>query len=141
MVVAAQAPRTERTTPSIHPSTTNSSTKNWKRRSKEPETPPTVKSLNVCRGFNWLAYIAGSVRHAGYRDQREVQERTHDVATKLLIGMLFRGFDERTSGPMDLRFKRSVSNAIRNMTELERNRRRLLPDCLHRSGVRAGGRD
>jgi hypothetical protein len=83
--------------------------------------------LERMRGFSWLSYIAGSVRHAGYRDQREVQERTHDVATKLLIGTLFRGFDERTSGPMDLRFKRSVANAIRNMAELERNRRHYLP--------------
>ncbi len=79
------------------------------------------------RGFGWLSYIAASVRHAGFHDQREVQERTHDVVVKLLTGKLFQGFDQRTSGPMDLRFKRSVSNAIRNMAELERNRRRLLP--------------
>ena len=74
-----------------------------------------------------MSYIAGAVRNAGCHDQREVQERTHDIAAKLLTGTLFRGFDERTSGPMDLRFKRSVGNAIRNMAELERNRRRLLP--------------
>jgi hypothetical protein len=53
------------------------------------------------RGFNWRGYIAASVRHAGVRDQREVQERTHDVLVKLLVGRLFTGFDERTSGPMD----------------------------------------
>lgn len=31
------------------------------------------------------------------------------------------------SGPMDLRFKRSVANAVRNLVEKERNHRRLLP--------------
>jgi hypothetical protein len=78
-------------------------------------------------GFDWLAYIASAVRHAGYWDQRENAERTHDVVVKLLTGKLFRGFDERTSGPMDLRFKRSVSNAIRNIVEKEKNRKRFLP--------------
>ena len=53
------------------------------------------------RGFDWMGYIAASVRHAGYRDQREVQERTHDVVVTFLTGTLFRGFDEHESGPMD----------------------------------------
>ncbi len=91
------------------------------------QDPAHRQILERLRGFNWVGYIAQSVRHAGYHDQREVQERTHDVATKLLLGTLFRGFDERTSGPMDLRFKRSVGNAVRNMIEKERNRRRWLP--------------
>jgi hypothetical protein len=43
------------------------------------------------------------------------------------MGKLFRGFDERLSGPMDLRFKKSVGNAVRNIVELERNRRRYIP--------------
>jgi hypothetical protein len=85
------------------------------------------QALERMRGFNWLAYIAASVRAAGFRDQREVQERTHDVVVKLLTGKLFLGFDERGSGPMDLRFKTSVGNAIRNMVQKEKNRRRLLP--------------
>lgn len=83
--------------------------------------------LNRMRGFDWIAYIAASVRHAGFRDYREIQERTHDLAVKLLTGKLFQGFDERTSGPMDLRFKRSVANAIKNLTEKERNRWHYLP--------------
>jgi len=78
-------------------------------------------------GFDWMSYIAASVRHAGYRDYREGQEKIHEVVVKLLTGKLFRGFDERWSGPMDLRFKRSVANAIRNLVEKERNRKRLLP--------------
>jgi len=89
--------------------------------------PAHRQALEGMRGFRWLSYIAAAVRNAGFRDQREVQERAHDVAVKLLMGRLFTGFDEKVSGPMDLRFKRSVGNAIRNMAELERNRRRLLP--------------
>ncbi len=78
-------------------------------------------------GFNWVGYIAQSVRNAGYRDQREVQERTHDIVVKMLTGGLFTNYDERQHGPLDLRFKNAVGNAIRNMVEKERNRRRLVP--------------
>ena len=85
------------------------------------------QALERMRGFGWMGYIAAAVRNSGCRDQREVQERSHEVAVKLLTGKLFTGFDEKVSGPMDLRFKRSVGNAIRNMVEKERNRRRLLP--------------
>jgi len=84
-------------------------------------------ALEKMRGFNWVGYIAAAIRQAGYRDQREVQEKTHDLVAKLLTGTLFRGFDERIAGPMDLRFRRSVGNAVRNMVERDRNRRRLLP--------------
>ena len=90
-------------------------------------SPEYREALERMKGFNWVGYIAGSLRHSGYRDQREVQERTHDIVTKLLMGRLFSGFDERTSGPMDLRFKRSVANAIKNVVEKEKNRRRFIP--------------
>ncbi len=85
------------------------------------------QALESMRGFNWMGYVAASVRNSGFRDQRETQERSHDLAARLLMGKLFSGFDERTSGPMDLRFKRSVGNAVRNLAELERNRRHYLP--------------
>jgi hypothetical protein len=85
------------------------------------------RSLESLRGFDWLSYISSWVRHAGYRDQREVQERTHDIVTKLLLGTLLRGYDPRIHGPMQLRFRRSVGNAIRNLVEKERNRRRNIP--------------
>ncbi len=89
--------------------------------------PEHQEALERLRGFNWVGYIAKSLRNADYHDQREIQERTHDIVVKLLIGTLFRGFDERASGPMDRRFKRAVANAVKNVTERERNRRRLLP--------------
>jgi hypothetical protein len=103
--------------------------------------PKHRQALERMRSFDWMAYVAAAVRHAGFRDYREVQERAHDIAVKLLTGKLFQGFDELVSGPMDFRFKRAVTNAIRNMVEKERNRRRLLPtvaapdDLPARSGM------
>ena len=79
------------------------------------------------RGFDWLAYISSWVRHAGYRDQREIQEQTHEVVVKLLMGQLFRGYDPRIHGPMDKRFKASVANSIRNLVAKEKTRRRYVP--------------
>jgi hypothetical protein len=84
-------------------------------------------AIERMRGFNWVSYISASLRRAGFNDQREIQERTHDLVTKLLLGTLFTGFDERVSGPFDLRWRRSVGNGIKNIVELQRNRRRLIP--------------
>jgi hypothetical protein len=89
--------------------------------------PAHCEALLRLRGFNWTSYIAASLRNAGFQDQRERDEQTHEIVTKLVMGTLFRGFNEKISGPMDLRFKRSVSNSIRNIVELERNRRRYIP--------------
>ncbi len=71
--------------------------------------PGHQEAIERMRGFNWVGYIAKSVRNAGYRDQREVQERTHDVAVKMLTGGLFRDYDERRHGTFDLRFKRATA--------------------------------
>lgn len=89
--------------------------------------PAHRQALERMRGFGWMGYIAASVRNSGCRDQREVQERAHDIVVKLITGGLFRDYDERRHGPMDRRFRNSVGNAIRNMVEKERNRRRFLP--------------
>jgi hypothetical protein len=89
--------------------------------------PTHLQALEGMRDFNWMGYICAAIRNSGFHDQREIQERSHDIAVKLLLGTLFRGFDERVAGPMDRRFKSSVANAVRNMAEKERNRRRLLP--------------
>jgi hypothetical protein len=90
-------------------------------------SPEHREALERMRGFNWVGYIAKSVRNSGCRDQREVQEKTHDIVVKLITGGLFRDYDDRHHGPLDLRFKRAVANAIRNMVEKDRNRRRFLP--------------
>jgi hypothetical protein len=90
-------------------------------------SPEHREALERMRDFNWVGYIAASLRNAGWSDQREVQERTHDIVVKLLMGKLFSGFSEESSGPFDLRFKRSVANGIKNLAERERNRRRFIP--------------
>lgn len=90
-------------------------------------SPEHREALERMHGFNWVGYIAKSLQNAGYRDQRETQERCHDIVAKLLTGGLFTNYDEKEHGPLDLRFKRSVGNAIRNMVEKDKNRRRFLP--------------
>ena len=46
---------------------------------------------------------------------------------QLLTGRLFRGYDPSQHGPMELRFRRSVGNAVRNLVEKEKTRRRNIP--------------
>ena len=102
-------------------------------------SPEHRDAVERMRGCNWVGYIAKSLRNAGCRDQREVQERTHDIVVKFLTGGLFRDYDERQHGPLDLRFKRAVTNAIRNLVEKERNRRRLLPTVPIGQEFKPGG--
>ena len=90
-------------------------------------SPEHRQAIERMRGFNWVGYIAKSLRNAGYRDQREVAERTHDITVKMLLGGLFTNYDERRHGPLDLRFKRATANAIKNMIERDTNRRRFIP--------------
>ena len=101
--------------------------------------PTHCQALERMQGINWMAYIAASVRHAGFRDQREVQEKAHEVAVKLLMGQLFKGFDEARHGEFDRRFRNSVGNAIRNMVELERNRRHYIPTVPIQAEFTPGG--
>lgn len=89
--------------------------------------PAHRRVLESLVGFRWMIYISAAVRNAGYRDQRQVDEIAHDIAVKLLTGKLFTGFDERSSGPMDLRAKRSIGNAVRNVVSKDASRRRNLP--------------
>ena len=79
-------------------------------------------------GFGWTNYIAASLRNAGFREQGDLEEKIHDVVVKLLVspGGLFANYDERRHGPLDMRFKASVGNAVRNIVEKERNRRKYL---------------
>ena len=72
--------------------------------------------------FDWVGYIAKSLRNAGYHDQREVQERTHDIVVKMLVGGLFKDYDEEKHGPLPKRFAAACRHAIINMVERDRNR-------------------
>ena len=102
-------------------------------------SPEHQEALERMRRFNWVGYIAKSVRNAGYRDQREVQERTHEVVVKLLTGGLFSNYDERKHGPLDKRFKRATANFCKNMVEKDRNRRRFIPTVSIGQEFRPGG--
>jgi len=102
-------------------------------------SPEHRAAVQRMRGMNWVGYIAASLRNSGYRDQREVAERTHDICVKLLTGGLFRKYDEHRHGPLDKRFKRAVANAIKNMIEKQRNARRLLPTVPIDQEFRPGG--
>jgi len=81
------------------------------------------------RDFNWTNYIAAAVRRSGFTNQNEVEEKTHEIVVRLLVhpGGLFRDYNERLHGPFRLRFKRALSNSLKNLTEKERNRRRYIP--------------
>ena len=96
--------------------------------------PKERERLASLRGMNWTNYIAACLRNAGFREQGDLEERIHDVVVRLLVspGGLFRDYDQDRHGPLDLRFKRSVANAVKNIAEKERNRRKYLP-----SGMRA----
>jgi len=91
---------------------------------------PTERNrLQGMLGNGWANYIGAALRNAGFRDQGRIQEGIHDITVKLLVspGGLFRNYDEARHGPFDLRFKRSTANAIKNIAEKERNRRRFIP--------------
>ena len=92
---------------------------------RNPEDRQRLASL---RG-GWTNYIAACLRNAGFREQGDLEERIHDLIVKLLVspGGLFRGYDAGQHGPLDLRFKRSVANAVKNIVEKEKNRRKFLP--------------
>ncbi len=79
--------------------------------------------------FSFTNYIAAALRNSGFTNQDDVQEKTHQIVIGMLVapGGLFANYDETKHGPLEARFKRSVSNAIMNITQKERNRQRYLP--------------
>jgi hypothetical protein len=92
--------------------------------SHDPSLRQQVASL---RGFDWGNYIARSLARAGFKDDDQ-QEALHGIVVRLLVdpGKLFRTWEPGRHGPLDRRFKRSVWNAIRNLAEKDRNRRRWM---------------
>ena len=100
--------------------------------------PRHLAAVERMRQFNWTGYIEEALRRQGYRDPRQLAEKTHDMITKLLSGALFRGVDEARSGPIDARFRTAVKNAVLNLAKKERNRRRLLPSLPLGSESEAG---
>jgi hypothetical protein len=103
--------------------------------------PDERNRLQGMLGTRWTGYLAAALRNSGFRDQASLQEKIHDVAVRLLVapGGLFRNYDETKHGPFDLRWKRSVGNAVKNLAERERNRRRLIPTVSIGQEFRPGG--
>jgi len=100
---------------------------------RNPEDRQRLASLRN----GWTNYIAACLRNAGFREQGDLEERIHDLVVKLLVspGGLFQGYDASRHGPLDLRFKRSVSNAVKNVVEKEKNRKRFLPPAPYHADL------
>ncbi|WP_166820075.1 hypothetical protein [Thalassoroseus pseudoceratinae] len=97
-----------------------------KRLAMQVRHPATRAQLeDMAEKFKFSRYIATSVRRAGFSDEQEVNQITHDIASTLLLGKLFE-FDPAEI-PFAARFKTSVANAIRNVVAKQRNQRRLIP--------------
>ncbi|HBE70398.1 MAG TPA: hypothetical protein DDW52_19790 [Planctomycetaceae bacterium] len=75
--------------------------------------------------FKFTRYILKSVRSAGFKDDQQANQITHDIVSQLLLGSLFE-FDPATI-PFGKRFSVSVANAIRNVVAKQNNRQRLIP--------------
>lgn len=76
--------------------------------------------------FDFVGYIARSLRSAGFSDDR-IDPLTQDTVVRLLVqpGQLFRGWNG--DGPIIARFKLSVRNAVLNLREKRQTRRRYIP--------------
>lgn len=96
-----------------------------KRLAMQTTDPRVRRELEDLEGFSFSAYITAAVRNSGVSDPRELDERVHDVVSKLLLGKLF-AFDP-VNQPFAPRFKRSVANAVRNQVAKDRSRRRHIP--------------
>jgi len=86
----------------------------------DPRVRKEVEELNR---FRFTNYIRGAVRNSGFSDPRELDERTHDVVSKLLLGSLLK-YNPTVHGPFVARFKTAVANAVRNQVAKTRNHRR-----------------
>ena len=85
------------------------------------------QQILALQGFDWAAYILNSLKRAGIRDDDAQQEDFHEIAVRLLVspGKLFH-WNPEEHGPLAFRFKSSVWNAIRNIVEKRRNRRKWM---------------
>lgn len=89
--------------------------------------PDLRQQVSELKTFDWGNYLSRSLLRAGFRHDDQ-QEAFHEIVIKLLVepGKLFRGWEPNRHGPLDRRFRRSVWNAIRNIQEKSRNRRKWM---------------
>lgn len=95
------------------------------RRVSQVGTEEAEQQLIQLHDFDWIGYLARSLRSAGFRDA-DIDPMAHDVVVKLLVqGQLFPGWNGKS--PLIARFKTSVKNAILNQVEKQRVRSRRIP--------------
>jgi DNA-directed RNA polymerase specialized sigma24 family protein len=103
------------------------------------DTPEAQQQAAQLSDFDWVGYIARSLRNAGFQGA-DVDPQVHETVIRLLLrpGQLFAGWDGKS--PIDARFKTSVRNAIYNLLEKRQTRRRRIPSTSigsERGGVGA----
>lgn len=98
-----------------------------KRLATRINNPAIRQELEELENFGFTRYISASVRNSGDFDARTLDEKTHDIASQLLVGKLFAGYNPDVHGPFSGRFKISVSNAVKNQASKTRSHRRYLP--------------
>jgi hypothetical protein len=91
----------------------------------QTDQPEMRRQLEKAKGFDWVGYIAKSLRNADM-PHHEIEPMTSDLVTRLLVrpGTLFQGLYDQ---PILARFKVSVRNAIINLAEKRQRRRRWFP--------------
>ena len=88
-------------------------------------TEEAQQQLMQLHDFDWIGYIARSLRSAGFNDA-VIDPNAHDIVVKLLVqGQLFPGWDGKS--PLIARFKVATRNAIVNQVQKRQTRRRRLP--------------
>jgi hypothetical protein len=94
------------------------------------------------RDFDWTRYMAGAIRRStGITSQDEIDEKVHEIVIRMMVspGTLFRNYDEHRHGPFPLRFRRTLANMLKNLSERERNRKRYIPSVPIRQAFEPGG--
>lgn len=95
------------------------------RRVSQVGTEEAQQQLIQLHDFDWIGYLARSLRSAGFKDA-DIDPMAHDVVVKLLVqGQLFPGWDGKS--PLIARFKVATKNAILNQVEKRQVRRRRIP--------------
>ncbi len=102
-----------------------------------PTIPPEDRQGLAGMRDGWTNYIAASLRNSGVRD---LEEKIHDLVVRLLVspGGLFKNYDPASHGPLLFRFRRSVSNAVKNLAERETNRKRFMRPAPSHTGYDPG---
>ena len=87
--------------------------------------PKMKRQLELSSPLDWTAYIAKSLRNAGFKDH-DIDPLVHEIVIRFLVqpGNLFRKWNGQ---PILGRFKIAVRNAILNLVEKKQTRRRNIP--------------